>query len=390
MSHVLTVWRAQYISTTGSLRYDTRARITWAISLVVDVVAGFWTFNALSSNLAQWQLVGQWALASHLWLLCLGAWAGISFFAVIAVVSQGFGNDQAILLMTIPIAPAARFRALYGLVLFTGVGNWIILANVVTGASLVMKLHWQALAWLLLLDLGVAVTVCMSMIATLLVHRFVLPHLKRTFIGLVIAVVCLEVALLLLRISGYTLHVTFPVQLTPVLTGVFCVLLLLTFMGPLAGILGKLYQQAFYMQEGRSGARAVLMLPGVRLLSAWLSRYRTLTNALLYKGLLNQSRNVFTWGRAAILVICIALFPLLEQVMISYGFSPVSQVTVYSSIVAIIAVVEYAAYAISSEGARMSHYLLAPFGMATYLCARLVVFLLPVLSIGLAVCCITS
>jgi len=164
----------------------------------------------------------------------------------------------------------------------------------------------------------------------------------------------------------------------------------LVIIGPLASLLGKLYRQAFYMQEGRSGARAVLMLPGVRLLSAWLSRYRTLTGALLYKGLLNQSRNVFTWGRTAILVICIALFPLLEQVMISYGFSPVSQVTVYSSIVAIIAVVEYAAYAISSEGARMSYYLLAPFGMATYLRARLVGFLLPVLTISLVVCCITS
>src|SRR5260370_22078837 len=108
MSHVLTVWRAQYISTTGSLRYDTRARITWAISLVVDVVAGFWTFDALSSNLAQWQLAGQWALASHLWLLSLGALAGISFFPVIAAVSPGFGNDQAILLMSIPITPSAR------------------------------------------------------------------------------------------------------------------------------------------------------------------------------------------------------------------------------------------------------------------------------------------
>ena len=390
MSHVLTVWRAQYISATGSLRYDTRARITWAISLVVDVVAGFWTFSALSNNLAQWQAAGQWALATHLWLLCLGAWAGIGFFAVIAVVSQGFGNDQAILLMTIPIAPAARFRALYGLVLFTGVGNWIVLANVVTGVSLVMKLHWQALPWLLMLDLGVAMTVCMSMIATLLVLRFVLPHLKRTLIGLVIAVACMEVALLLLRRSGYTLHVTFPVQLAPVLTGVICALLLLVIIGPFASLLGALYQQAFYMQEGHSGARAVLMLPGVRLLGAWLSRYRTLTSALLYKGLLNQSRNVFTWGRAAILVICLALFPLLRHVMISYGFSPVSQVTVYSSIAAIIAVVEYAAYAISSEGARMSYYLLAPPGMAMYLRARLVVFLLPVLSIGLAVCCMTS
>jgi hypothetical protein len=121
-----------------------------------------------------------------------------------------------------------------------------------------------------------------------------------------------------------------------------------------------------------------------------LSRYRTLTGALLYKGLLNQSRSVFTWGRAVILVICVALFPLLQKVMLAYGFSSLAQVTVYSSIVAILAVVEYAAYAISSEGARMSYYLLAPFNMARFLRARLVSFLLPVLFIGLAVCLVLS
>ena len=58
MSSILTLWRAQFVSTSGALRQDSRARITWAIGLVVDIVAGFWTFNALSGNLAQWQVAG--------------------------------------------------------------------------------------------------------------------------------------------------------------------------------------------------------------------------------------------------------------------------------------------------------------------------------------------
>jgi hypothetical protein len=390
MSSVLSIWHAQYVSTGGALRQDSRARITWAIGLVVDIIAGFWTFNVLSGNLAQWQAEEQLALATHLWLLCLYMWAGISSFAVIAVVSQGFGNDQAILLMSMPLTPAARLRALYGLVVFTGVGNWIVLATVVTAISLVTKLRWQALPWLLMLDMGVAATVCMSLIATLLVMRFMLPHLKRTFTGLAIAGVSIGAVVLLLHASKYSLHVAFPVQLMPVLTSTFCVLLLLIILGPLARSAGTLYQHAFYTMEGRSARRAALMMPGMRMFRAWLSRYRTLTGALLYKGLLNQSRNVFTWGRAAILVICVALFPLLQKVMIAYDFSSLAQVTVYSSVVAIIAVVEYAAYAISSEGARMIYYLLAPFNVATYLRARLISFLLPVLFIGLAVCLILS
>ena len=88
MSSVLSMWHAQYLSTIGALRQDSRARITWAIGLVVDIVAGFWTFNALSNNLAQWQAAGQVTLASHLGLLCLYTWAGISFFAIIALISQ--------------------------------------------------------------------------------------------------------------------------------------------------------------------------------------------------------------------------------------------------------------------------------------------------------------
>jgi hypothetical protein len=51
--------------------------------------------------------------------------------------------------------------------------------------------------------------------------------------------------------------------------------------------------------------------------------------------------------------------------------------------VAILAIVEYAAYAVSSEGVRLNYYLVAPPGIATYLRARLAVFLIPALLIGL-------
>lgn len=390
MSSVLTLWCAQLLSSTGALRQDTRARMTWAIGLVVDIAAGFWTFNALSSNLAQWQVAGAIVLANHLWLLCLWTWAGIAFFAVIAVISQGFSNDQAVMLMSLPLSPATRLRALYGLVMFTGVGNWIVLANIVIAIALATTVGWQALPWLLLLNLGVAATVSISLIATLLGLRFVVPHLKRAFAGLAIAAAIAGATFLLLHASKYSLHVAFQAQLMPVLTGALWALLLLLVLGPLASSAGVLYQYAFYAMEGRSARRAALMLPGMRLFSTWVSHYRTLVGALLYKGLLNQSRSVFTWGRAAILVICVALFPLFQNVMISYGFSSPAQVSVYSSLVAILAVVEYAAYAISSEGARMSYYLLAPITMATFLRARLVSFLLPVLSIGLAVCLVLS
>src|SRR5579871_2816296 len=260
MNSVFTLWHAQWISIGGALRQDTRARMTWAIALLVDIAAGFWTFSALSGNLARWQTVGQSVLVSNLSLLWLYTWIGIGLFAVIAVVSQGFSNDQAILLMSLPLSPAARFRSLYGLVVFTGVGNWIVLTNIVMGFSLGTKLGWQALFWLLLLDMGVATTICMSMIATLLVIRFVLPHLKRAFIALVTISASAGAVFLLLYGSHSSPHITFPVQLLPALTGAFCVLLLLLVLGPLAAPTGKLYQNAFYAMEGRSARRTALML----------------------------------------------------------------------------------------------------------------------------------
>jgi hypothetical protein len=258
------------------------------------------------------------------------------------------------------------------------------------GFAFLTRLGWQGLLWLLLLDMGVAATACTSMIATLLVIRFVLPHFKSAVVALVVVGAGAGGIFALLHVSHYSLRTTFPGQLLPVLVGAICILLLLLVLGPLATAAGTLYQNAFYTMEGRSARRIALMLPGMRLFSTWLSRYRSLTSALLYKGLLNQSRSPYTWGRAVVLLICVALFPLLQKVMLAFGLSPLVQVAIYASLVAILAIIEYAAYAISSEGARISYYLLAPVSMVAFLRARLASFLLPALSIGLVVCLILS
>ncbi len=159
--------------------------------------------------------------------------------------------------------------------------------------------------------------------------------------------------------------------------------LLLAF-GPLAGAAGRLYLQAFQVLEGRAGSGRIVTPPGVRLLSGWAGGWRTPTGALLYKGLLYQSRSVFTWGRIVILLALLALFPVLRQVMIANGFSNIAQVVVYASSLAALTTIEYAAYAICGEGARLSLFLLAALTLFAYLRSRLFVFLLPAFAIGLA------
>ncbi len=82
------------------------------------------------------------------------------------------------------------------------------------------------------------------------------------------------------------------------------------------------------------------------------------------------------------LLVCIALLPFARALLAPYGFSNLLLVMIYSSGLAILAIIEYATYAISSEGARLGIYLVAPLKMATYLRARLTVFLIPVLFVG--------
>lgn len=382
MKTVLNIWNAHLKSDFSALRNDTRTKIAWFFALGLDCGVGIWSINQLLARMSQWQAAGSAVLEAQLWLLFFSAWIGIGLFAALSMMTQGFGGDQPRLLVTLPVSPAARFRALYGLMFFEGIGNWLMLAVVVMGIPLIIVLGWQAFKWLLLLLLGVTMAVWMSIVATLIVFRYVLPYLKRALLIALVGCAGIGIVYMALHLVGITSRLPALSTPEPVLVSLLCAIVLVLVAGPLAGLTGKLYEEAFHEMEGRSRSRTVINLPGVRLLSKSLRRYRNLSGALLVKGLLNQSRNVFTWGRVVMVLVCIALLPFARALLAPYGFSNLLLVMIYSSGLAILAIIEYAAYAISSEGARLAIYLVAPLKMATYLRARLTVFLIPVLFVG--------
>src|SRR6266487_5415522 len=182
MKTVLIMWNTHLKSALSALRNDTRTKVAWFFALSLDCGLGLWSINQLLAQVSHWQAAGSVALEAHLWLLFSGAWIGIGLIAALSTRTLGFGGDQPRLLMTLPISPAARFRALYGLMFFEGIGNWLVLAVVVIGIPLIIFLGWQAFIWLLLLLLGVAIAVWMSIFATLIVFRYVLTHLKRALL----------------------------------------------------------------------------------------------------------------------------------------------------------------------------------------------------------------
>jgi len=390
MKTVLIMWNTHLKSALSALRNDTRTKVAWFFALSLDCGLGLWSINQLLAQVSHWQAAGSVALEAHLWLLFSGAWIGIGLIAALSTMTLGFGGDQPRLLMTLPISPAARFRALYGLMFFEGIGNWLVLAVVVIGIPLIIFLGWQAFIWLLLLLLGVTISIWMSIVAILIVLRYVLPYLKRAVLIAVVMGVGAGIIYMALHLVGITSRLRALSTPEPIHASLLCAIVLVLVTGPFAGLTGKLYEEAFHEMEGRSRSRIVINLPGVRLLSKSLRRYRNLTGALVVKGLLNQSRNVFTWGRVVIILVCIALFPLLRTLLAPFGFSKMLLAVIYASGVAILAIVDYAPYAISSEGSRLIYYLVAQTGKTSYLRARLKVLLIAALLIGLILSLVLS
>jgi hypothetical protein len=384
------IWNAHLKSALNALPNDPRAKIAWFFALSIDCGVGLWSINQLLAHVSQWQAAGTEVLRTHLWQLFCGAWIGIGLFAALSTMTLGFGGDQPRLLMTVPLPPAARFRALYGLMFFEGIGNWLMLAVIMIGIPLIILLGWQAFVWLLLLLLGVTIAVWMSLVTILIIFRYVLPYFKKAFLIALVTCIGIGFVYIALHMFGITSRLSVLSAPAPLLVNVLCLIVLILVAGPFAGFTGKLYEEAFHEMEGRSRSHTVINVPGIRLLSKLLRRYRNLTGALLVKGLLNQSRNVFTWGRVIIILVCIGLFPLIRTLLASFGISRMLLAVVYAAAVAVLAVIDYAPYAISSEGSRLIYYLVTQAGIKTYLRSRLMVLLIATLLVGLTISLVMS
>src|SRR5437588_339832 len=179
MSTLHTLWQAQLTSIRNARRYDKRMRMAFVCIIAFDIAIGTWSGSQLMAHIAQWQAMGSAALNTGLWSICLLAWGGISSITILESLQQGFSDDVSLLLFTLPIAPATRFRALYSIFFISRLWNWLFLETGITGVALVMTLGWQqALPWLVLLQLGVGCAVYASMVATFAFVRYILPQRK--------------------------------------------------------------------------------------------------------------------------------------------------------------------------------------------------------------------
>lgn len=388
MNTTFTIWRTYLTSARNSLQHNTRMKTALVVASFFSLIVGLWSGNQLLTRLHQWQAQGTMAVHTGLWLVCLSTWVGMAFFTVIGTLRQALGADETLLLFTLPIPPAIRFRALYGsfFISIEGLWTWLLLEIGVTGYVLVSTLGWNALAWLVLLQLGVGVAILLSLAAVFSFIQYVLlvGRLKR---GLTIVIVVGLLALL--SISAIkTIHMaSLALMLRPEYGIAFFVLLLVGALGPFARVLGKLYSSAFYTIQGRHSSRKSITLPGMRVLGQPLARRRTLTAAMFSKALLSQSRNLFFWLRIAITLIVLALFPLIQRLAAQHGFSNVVILIGYTVGLVFLHASELAMNAFSGEGNRLTLYLVAPFSQWQLLRARLILFLPPALLEGLLIGC---
>ncbi len=399
MNTLLVIWRAALRSSTNGLRQDRRARIGISLALAIQLGSGIWACLRLFAALTVWQVEG--VLVSHLWLVCLAAWSIMAFFSVLATFQYALNSNEALLLTLQPIASSTRWRALYGLILLKGSGNWLCWEIGVLGLALAPVLGWSSLLWLALLGAGAALVVLLAQLITFLVLRFLLPHL-RTMLGIAAGLLVLPYLLFLL-VSGPNWNFLFGVErVLTVLTNWFApgrslvafapelallsmVLILLVALLPMAGPLGQFYLATVQFSQGQSEKINTLALPGLPLLLTVLGRSRTMTAALLVKGLLNQSRHLFAWLRLLVFIVLLALFKVICAALSPLHLTSPLLVANYATFLLALILLEYAPYSISSEGQRLTLYLVMPRGLVSFLRGRLYTFLCLALLPGLSV-----
>ncbi|MFQ5594153.1 MAG: hypothetical protein ACE5HA_08385 [Anaerolineae bacterium] len=380
MSVARAVWSASLRSGWNAVRYDPQARVTSIVAFGFSLAGGVWGVHRLVSRVLEWQAGGQATLAGKLWLLSLAVWTGLSFLAVLTFLQLGFGNDRFVLYLTAPITPATRFRILYGLVLLEGLWSWLPLAAGVMAVSLALTVGWPAVQWTVLLMVGAAFAVWCSAVVTLRLICFIAPHQRKWFRFSVVV----GLGVIVLATAGLAITQTSNPP-SPYRATILLAALLVVGLGPLAGWAGRLHRTAFHIIEGRSGAKTAVTVPGIRLMSQLLARNRSLTGAFFVKGVLNRSRNTLSWARVVAILVYLALYPQIRSAVAGYGVPDTLVVVGYTALLCVLTIIDSAPSPIGSEGNRLALYLTAPFEMGEILRAKLALFLVPILLMGLTI-----
>lgn len=385
MNTTFAIWRAELLSLRNAAHHDMRMHVALFVGLVFDLVAGFWSGGQALVHLQQWRAAGPPTLTAGLWSLCWLTWSGMGIFTVIGL-QRALSGQEELLLFTLPLAPATRFRALSGSFFLKNLWNWLLLQVAIMGYVLISVLGWRALAWLVLLQVGVVISVCCTLLAGLLVMRYLIPRgqiTARLYIALALGLLAILIVIFAARLAAFGRVLL--LWLRPEFAAVLLLALLCVMVGPLAPVFGRLYVAAFQAIQSSDRSRAVVNVPGMRAFKRLFERRRSLTGALFARAVAGQSRNLLFWLRLAMILALLALFPLLRSFATRYGFSDGVVIAACAAGLAVFHIIETGPSAISGEASRLALYLTAPFTLARILRAKLTLFLLPVLIEGIAI-----
>lgn len=381
MNATITALKAQLQSTRNAVRDESRMKLAALVMLLINIGLTWWGIARLRISIQQWQTQG--TTTQHLLQLCLMSYIGVALLTAVGSIQRMLDSDEALVLFTLPLTLAARFRVLYCTILISNMWSWMLLEAIVSSYTLVPLLGWHTLEWIALLELGAMFAVLCAIIAVLCVIRYMLAsrHWTLWFV-FIVCIIAIEAILTLLASHKQE----FLIATDGVHIGWFIVaygVVLLLALGPCANIPGSLYVQALLVTQRWDRSRRLFTLPGIPLIVNMLESRRMLMSALLTKMLLSQSRNPFAWLRIGILVLIGVLFVPLHTLALHAGWSNMLFVAVYAAVLGIVPVVEQAPSAINGEANRLTLYMVAPFDISRLLRLRLLQFLLVSVSIGL-------
>ena len=377
MSMARQIINAHRASIRRANQHDQRLRIARGFGLMFGLAGGAWAVRELMMRVQVWQVTGGMVLVPNLWLICFGLWAGVALLALLALRQHGFASDESLLLMTLPVPPASRFRGLFGLIMVEELATWLGFATLVLALALGWSLGVAGIGWVVLAMSGALACAAGAMVTTFVL----LAHPRRSWLGIV-ALGCILVTWLQATRPGIS-----ALPVLPLLVAGGCLVAFGLLLGPRAAWAGKHYEAVFVAFQGHSHARPAAMLPGVRALVMWLAQWRTPTGALLTRMLLRQSRSLFTWVRFAAISLYLLPFPWIRAALEPRGLAPAQIIAGYVVVLVVLVLVDSAASPVGGEANRLTLLLTAPLPPTQWLHAKLLVQLIPSLLVAALASC---
>lgn len=354
------------------------------VAIAINVGLSLW----FAPHLAIWLQASSIANTQHLWSCVSILWLMQIVFTVISTINRWLSAKQSALLLLLPLSPAIRFRSLYLITFFIGAGLRMTLFFPLP----LLLLARYALGWFLLAIIGAGIATWLGIMGTLLFLGYLFPSPR--LLASILAAILLVIGLIWIWV--WQAHLSFSSLLSftppsPLAIGCLCALFLVVLLGPGATWCGRFYVAAYQRISNQTKGYQARTPWWLNTILWHVLGKQPLVRAMIYKGVINQSRIKLNLVRALPLLISIPLFWLL----ITHNILPASMplpflLVAFSSGAGLYNFFDAIPSPIGNEGMRLQFYLTAPFSVAEILRSKFYTYLAYILSVCLFLCLICA